>query len=229
MTWPMRPKGPRARPHASSLVMPIGAVMVPVTLATRAARARASSPVVAVSPADPDVEARPAPARLADDGRPETSHERLDRNLVEMTGELRVAITGVQVLFAFLLIVPFDARFAQLTAFERGVYFATLQLAALAAVCTIAPAVQHRILFRHNDKAHLVFSGSALALAGLGFLALAMCGALLLVDAVLFGEAVGVIGAAAMGVPFGILWFAIPLRRRGRGTARASGRPAPGP
>jgi hypothetical protein len=148
--------------------------------------------------------------------RSETAHERLDRNLVEMLGELRVVITGVQVLFAFLLVVPFDARFAQLDRFERGVYFATLLLAALAAVCTIAPAAQHRILFRRDDKAHLVFSGSGLTIAGLGCLALAMCGALLLVATILFGAIVGVITALVMGVPFAALWFAIPLRRARR-------------
>jgi hypothetical protein len=135
--------------------------------------------------------------------RRETSHERLDRNLVELTGELRVVITGVQVLFAFLLVV----------AFERTVYFITLLCAAWAAIFTIAPAAQHRILFRRDDKAHLVFSGSGLTIAGLTCLALAMCGALLLVATVLFGELAGVVTALAMGVPFGALWFAIPLLR----------------
>jgi len=164
---------------------------------------------------------RYAPAR---DDRSETTHERLDRNLVEMTGELRVIITGVQVLFAFLLVVPFDARFARLGSFERAVYFATLLLAALAAICTIAPAAQHRILFRHDDKAHLVFSASGLTIAGLMCLALAMCGALLLVATVLFGEIVGLITALAMGVPFAVLWFAMPLRRRCRDAASQSDR-----
>ena len=152
--------------------------------------------------------------------RKETSHERLDRNLVEMTGELRVVITGVQVLFAFLLVVPFDARFTQLHAFERAVYFITLLCAAWAAICTIAPAAQHRILFRRDEKAHLVFSGTGLTIAGLTCLALAMCGALLLVATVLFGELVGVITALAMAVPFGALWFAIPLLRARRDAER---------
>jgi hypothetical protein len=172
---------------------------------------------------------RPASSAVAERGdqrdsaaadRSETPHERLDRNLVEMTGELRVVITGVQVLFAFLLVVPFDARFAQLDAFERAVYFITLLFAAWAAICTIAPAAQHRILFRRDDKAHLVFSGNGLTIAGLTCLALAMCGALLLVATVLFGELVGVITALAMGVPFGALWFAIPLHRAGRDAGR---------
>ena len=79
--------------------------------------------------------------------RDETSLERLDRNLQELTGELRVIVTGVQVLFAFLLIVPFDAGFAHVGRFEQIVYLVTLALAALAAVCTIAPSAQHRFLF----------------------------------------------------------------------------------
>ena len=88
--------------------------------------------------------------------RRETPLERLDRNLEEMTGELRVVVTGVQVLFAFLLIVPFNSGFAHVGAFERAVYFVTLVLAALAAVCTIAPSAGHRFLFRHDDKRYLV-------------------------------------------------------------------------
>ncbi len=90
--------------------------------------------------------------------RHETPLERLDRNLEELTGELRVIVTGVQVLFAFLLIVPFNTGFAHVGRFEQTVYIVTLILAALAAVCTIAPSAQHRFLFRHDDKRYLVFS-----------------------------------------------------------------------
>jgi hypothetical protein len=149
----------------------------------------------------------------AGDGRPETAHERSDRNLSELTGELRVVVTGVQVLFAFLLVVPFDSRFGRLDSFERGTYFTTLLLAAAAAVCTIAPSAQHRVLFRHDDKAYLVQSATRLALAGLVFLALAMCGALGLVATLLFGAALGVVTAAATALAFGLLWFALPMRR----------------
>ena len=99
----------------------------------------------------------------AGDGRSETVHERWDRNLSELTGELRVVVTGVQVLFAFLLVVPFDSRFGSLDSFERATYFATLLLAAGATVCTIAPSAQHRILFRHDDKAYLVHTATRVA------------------------------------------------------------------
>lgn len=145
--------------------------------------------------------------------RHETPLERLDRNLEELTGELRVVVTGVQVLFAFLLIVPFNTGFAHVGRFEQTVYLVTLILAALAAVCTIAPSAQHRFLFRHDDKQYVVFNSNRIVIAGLGFLALAMCGCLLLVTTKLFGVAAGVLTASLGAIPFAVLWFAIPLRR----------------
>jgi Family of unknown function (DUF6328) len=148
--------------------------------------------------------------------RQETPLERVDRNLEEMTGELRVVVTGVQVLFAFLLIVPFNTGFAHVGDFERKVYFITLILAALAAACTIAPSAQHRFLFRRDDKPHLVFTSNRIVIAGLGFLALAMCGAVLLVASKLFGAPAGAIVTLLAAVPFALLWFAMPLWRRGQ-------------
>jgi hypothetical protein len=149
------------------------------------------------------------------DGRRETPHERLDRNLEELNGELRIVVTGVQVLFAFLLVVPFDSGFAHIGAFERTVYFVTLILAALATACTIAPSAHHRVLFRADDKQRLVFSANRVVIIGLGFLALAMCGSLLLVATKLFGALVGSATVAAAACCFAALWFGLPLRRRG--------------
>jgi Family of unknown function (DUF6328) len=148
------------------------------------------------------------------DGRDETPLERLDRNLEEMTGELRVVVTGVQVLFAFLLIVPFNSGFAHIGEFERTVYFITLVLAALAAACMIAPSAQHRFLFRHDDKQQIVFSSNRVVIAGLAFLALAMCGCMLLVATKLFGQLAGLLTVAGGSIPFLLLWFVLPLRRR---------------
>ncbi len=163
----------------------------------------------------------------ARDGREETPLERVDRNYEELTGELRVAVTGVQVLFAFLLIVPFNTGFAHVGTLERAVYFVTLILAALAAVCTIAPSARHRILFRDYDKEHLVFIANRLMIAGLAFLALAMCGCVLLVATKLFGVLAGALTAAFVAIPFATLWFAMPLRRRAAlsRARRADGRP----
>jgi drug/metabolite transporter (DMT)-like permease len=111
------------------------------------------------------------------------------------------------------LIVPFDTGFAHVGSFERTVYFVTLIFAALAAVCTIAPSAGHRFLFRHDDKQHLVFSSNRVVIAGLAFLALAMCGSLLLVTTKLFGVTAGVLTAIIGAIPFVVLWFAVPLRR----------------
>lgn len=148
--------------------------------------------------------------------RHETQLEQLDRNLEELTGELRVVVTGVQVLFAFLLIVPFNTGFAHVGSFERTVYFVTLVFAALAAVCTIAPSAEHRFLFRHDDKHYIVFSSNRVVIAGLAFLALAMCGCLLFVTTKLFGLTAGVLTASIGALPFAVLWFAVPLSRARR-------------
>jgi hypothetical protein len=147
-------------------------------------------------------------------GRDETPLERVDRNMQELNGELRVVVTGVQVLFAFLLIVPFDTGFRGVGAFERTVYFVTLVFAALAAACTIAPASQHRFLFRYDDKPRLVYVSNRVVIAGLAFLAVAMSGCLLLVATKLFGATVGVLATIAVGAPFALLWFVMPIRRR---------------
>src|ERR671928_538339 len=118
-------------------------------------------------------------------GRGESEKERLDRNLGELLQELRVALPGVQVLFAFLLVVPFNQRFADITAFQQTVYFITLLLATAASVCLIAPTAHHRIEFRADDKRRIVFSATRLAVVGLAFLAAAMtCAVTLITDIV---------------------------------------------
>jgi hypothetical protein len=147
------------------------------------------------------------------EARHETPLERLDRNLEELTGELRVVVTGVQVLFAFLLIVPFDTGFAHVGNFERTVYIVTLVLAALAAVCTIAPSAEHRFLFRHDDKRHIMDFSNRVVIAGLACLALAMCGCLLLVTTKLFGITAGILTASIGAIPFMVLWFTVPIAR----------------
>src|SRR4051795_10959040 len=119
--------------------------------------------------------------------RNETALERLDRHLAELMQEVRVAQTGVQVLFGFLLIVPFNARFDSLVAGQRALYFATLALAGAAAMLLIAPSSHHRILFRCGDKAHIVKMANRYAIAGMGFVALAMVGALGFVADVIVG------------------------------------------
>jgi Family of unknown function (DUF6328) len=146
--------------------------------------------------------------------RGETELERVDRNLIELLQELRVAQTGVQILFAFLLTLPFTQRFKSITGFQRDVYFVTLLLAAGATLFIIAPVAYHRILFRQHDKKHLVEVSNRLALVGLVFLALAMIGAILLITDVMFQEPLVGITVAVAAALFVLLWFVAPLLRR---------------
>jgi uncharacterized protein involved in cysteine biosynthesis len=145
--------------------------------------------------------------------RDETEKERLDRNLGELLQELRVALPGVQVLFAFLLVVPFNQRFADITSFQSTVYFITLLLAMAATACLIAPTAHHRIEFRQQDKKRIVFSATNLAVIGLALLASAMTGAVILVTDFLYHATVVWITAAAAATLFAGLWFAWPLKR----------------
>jgi hypothetical protein len=143
----------------------------------------------------------------------ESDKQRLNRNLDQLLQELRVVLPGVQVLFAFLLAVPFSARFGDVDDFERDVYFVALLLSAIAVAFLMAPTIQHRILFRRDEKAYLVSLGSMLTIAGMTALALAIVLSIVLVAHFLFGT-----GAAwlAGGLSFGaffLIWYALPIER----------------
>ena len=148
-----------------------------------------------------------------DTRRDETEKERLDRNLEQLLGELRVALPGVQVLFAFLLVVPFNQRFADITSFQRTVYFVTLLCATAACACLIAPTAHHRIEFRGQDKERIVFGGNRLAIVGLTLLATAMTGAITLITDFLYSSTTTTVAAVLVALLFAILWYGIPLRR----------------
>jgi hypothetical protein len=147
-------------------------------------------------------------------GRAETDEQRVDRNLLELLNELRVALPGVQVLFAFLLVVPFSQGWPDITAFQEKVYFATLLCTAAASALLIAPSVHHRIEFREQDKEHIVLVANRLAIAGLTFLAIAMVGVVLLITDVIFGVGITVGVSAVTAMAFALLWYAIPLQRK---------------
>jgi Family of unknown function (DUF6328) len=148
-------------------------------------------------------------------GRPdESEYERLDRNMQELLGELRVALPGVQVLFGFLLTVPFAQGFEDTTSFQRDVYLVTLLCAATASALLIATSAYHRIVFRQGEKRHLVFVANRFTIAGLGFLALAMTGTILLVTDFLFGTPTTVVATAGVALLFAWFWYGLPLRRR---------------
>lgn len=150
------------------------------------------------------------------DDHDETEKERLDRNLIELLNELRVALPGVQVLFAFLLTVPFTQRFATLTEGQEKVYYATLLATAASALLLIAPSAHHRINFRQQDKHYIVLLANRLTIAGLGFLALAMSGVVLLITDVLYGSTTTAIVTAVTAGAFAGLWYVVPLLRRAR-------------
>jgi Family of unknown function (DUF6328) len=148
--------------------------------------------------------------------RNELPTERLDRNSAELMAQLRVAGTGVQVLLAFLLVVPFNARWSQVTAFDRYVYFVTLLCMAAAAVLLIAPSIHHRVLFRHGEKSYLVTIGNRLAIIAMVLVMVGLTGILLLISNVLFGGVTAAIVAAVALVSVATLWFGLPLRHGGR-------------
>jgi hypothetical protein len=128
-----------------------------------------------------------------------------------------VAGTGIQVLFAFLLIVPFNVGWKQVGSFDRGVYFATLICIAVATVLLVAPSIHHRILFRQHEKRYLVQTANRIAIVAMVFLGVGLSGILILVSDVVLGAPwAAVVGVLAAGT-VGWLWFGMPLRRRMRG------------
>jgi len=149
-------------------------------------------------------------------GRSETELERLDRNLTELMQEVRVALPGVQVLLAFLLVLPFNSRFERVTDFQEGVYFTTLCLTLLASAFLIAPSVQHRIGFRLDDKEWIVWTANRQAIIGLGFLLLALTGMMLLISDFLFSATAAVAATAMTAGVLIWLWYGLPVLRRRR-------------
>jgi hypothetical protein len=144
----------------------------------------------------------------------EQPEERLNRELIELLNELRVALPGAQVLFAFLLTVPFSNRFQSLTGSQRAIYFATFIGTTIATGLFMAPTAYHRIRFRQGDKERMLQTSNRFAIAGIAFLALSVSLAVVLTADLMFGLATAVIvglGAFAFLV---WVWFAIPLSRR---------------
>ena len=152
--------------------------------------------------------------RRAASGRVESEEERADRNLTDLLQELRVALPGVQVLFAFLLTVPFTQRFSELSDFDEKLYYGVLICVALATVMLVAPTAGHRILFRRQQKEFIVTISNTLAVAGLMLLAIAMCGAIALISDFLFGTTTAVISTIVMAAAFVGFWYLGPVVRR---------------
>src|SRR5579862_1823249 len=146
--------------------------------------------------------------------RDETEAERDDRNLAELLQELRVAGLGVQVLFGFLLSLPFTNRFSRLNPGQRDLYLASLVLAAVSTALLVGPVAYHRLVFRRGQKERLVRAASVMAIAGLAAVGLAVSAAVLLVTSYVGGGLAAGLITAFIACLFGFLWFAFPLARR---------------
>jgi hypothetical protein len=144
--------------------------------------------------------------------RGETPLQRADRAYSEILQEVRVAQTGVQILFAFLLALAFQARFASITSFQKGTYVVTLMLCAAAAALLIAPAAFHRVVYRRRLKQHLVQAANRLAMSGLVLLLLSLVSAVLLIGDVVLGIGPAIAMAAGAFGWFVTWWFALPVR-----------------
>jgi hypothetical protein len=147
----------------------------------------------------------------------EDEGERFDRELIELLNELRVVMPGVQVLFGFLLTVPFQQRFTEVDDFQRIVYFVTLLLTAASAAFLMGPSAFHRLTFREGQKPYLIALGTRQTIAGIALLALAMIGVLLLLTDLLFHALTVVVTVTAAAALFFWLWFGLALRRRASG------------
>jgi hypothetical protein len=146
--------------------------------------------------------------------RNEPDAQRLDRNYGELLQELRVVLTGVQILFAFLLSIAFQQRFAHVGVPERVVYVLALASSAGASVLLTAPAAVHRVLFRYNVKDEIVDVTAGLVKAGLAFLALAMVTGLGFVVSFVAGPPLGLVLGGALAVLVAATWLVAPRRRR---------------
>jgi hypothetical protein len=146
-------------------------------------------------------------------GRDETEKERIDRNLIELLNELRVALPGVQVLFAFLLVLPFSQGFASITDFQKVVFLVTVLATALSAVMLIAPSMHHRLQFREGNKAEILRDSNRLTILGMTSLAIAMIGAVMLITDYVFDTDTMIASVLIVGIAFLIVWYLIPLSR----------------
>ena len=139
--------------------------------------------------------------------------DRTERQMAELLQELRVALPGVQILFGFLLTVPFAQGFARVTSFQKNLFFAVLLATAVSTVFLIAPTATHRLRFHKSDRQYVIESAHRLMIAGLVFLALAIVGALVLITDYLFGLDSAWYWPALVALALAALWFVRPLLR----------------
>jgi hypothetical protein len=152
---------------------------------------------------------------MPDEERGESKKERVDRELIELLNEVRIALPGVQVLFAFLLILPFQQAFSKTSDLDRTIYTIALLFSALAAALLIAPSAYHRINFRRNVKEEMLFDSNKLIISGLICTAIGVACSIYLVVDVVQGGAAALAATLATLMVFAFLWLAVPLARRG--------------
>ena len=141
----------------------------------------------------------------------ETEKERIDRELIELLNELRVALTGVTVLFGFLLTLPFTGEFEKITGADRNVYFIAVVLTVLSTAFLVAPSAHHRVRFRDRAKEQLLKSSSAYALVGILLFAGALSASLFLIADVLYETGPASVVAGGLGAFIVVFWFVVPL------------------
>ena len=152
---------------------------------------------------------------MSDEDR--TAEERTsDRQMIELLNELRVALPGVQILFAFLLTVPFAQGFQHTTSFQRDLYYAVLIATVLSTVCLIAPTATHRLRFHRGDRAYIIEAANKFLIGGLVFLALAILGAVALITDYLFNGGAVWVFPVLLAVVLVVTWFVQPLARGDR-------------
>jgi hypothetical protein len=147
-------------------------------------------------------------------GPSEDPRARRHRQLIELLNELRVGLPGVQVLFAFLLTVPFTQRYSRLDGQQRDIYFVAVLATALATAFLIAPSSYHRLRWRQHDKERMLETSNRLAITGISFLALAISAVVYLITSVVYSRSVAAGVAAAFAGVVTWLWFGLPLSRR---------------
>ena len=144
----------------------------------------------------------------------EPLRERNNRNLSDLLQELRVAGLGVQVLFGFLLSLPFTVRFTRLDAAQQDLYKATLLCTALSTALLISPVAYHRWVFRRHEKGRLLRVANVLALLGLASVALAISLAIWLIMSFIGASWIVTGLSAATSATFALLWFVLPILDR---------------
>jgi len=146
----------------------------------------------------------------------------LNRELIELLNELRVALPGVQVLFAFLLIVPFSNGWVHVTEVQRFAYFTAFLCTAVSTALLIAPSTYHRLRWREGDKEYMLVTANRLAIWGAAFLAGGMTATVFLITDVLFKNLWAAIVASLVGAMFAWFWFGLALVREARAARRRS-------